>query len=80
MRAMRADGIPLGEQPLDLLRAEPALAQRRSRRSARSCVQRLGVLAVVADQPLGRAVIRELMLQFGQTATSPQSPHCTNAE
>ena len=57
MRAMRADGKSLGEQALDLLRAEPALLQRLAAAPRTRRAQRLLVQAVMADEPLGRAVI-----------------------
>src|SRR5439155_13838206 len=49
----------LGENALDLLRAEPALAQHHTAALTALRAQLLRVLAVMTHEPLGRAVIRE---------------------
>src|SRR5205814_10667164 len=48
----------LGHEPLDLLRAEAALPQQASLAPGAFHSRRFRVLAVVADQPLRRAMIR----------------------
>ena len=49
----------VGEKPLDLLRAEPPLAEDEPAAPGALQANGLGVLAVVADQSLGRAMIRQ---------------------
>ena len=68
----------LGQQSLDLLRAEAAPAQRRpadtARQTACGC---LVMLAVVADQPLGRAMIgqRDGAVRAGRDVTARLALH-----
>jgi hypothetical protein len=70
VRPLRAGGVhvhardarrrpAIGEQPLHLLRSHAPLLERAPRAPCAPLARRLVVLAVVADEPLGRAVIGE---------------------
>src|SRR3569832_327051 len=49
----------VGQQPLHLLRPQPALAHHRAAALRTGTGHLLGVLAIVTDEALGHAVIRE---------------------
>ena len=62
---------PVGQQPLDLLCAEPALPHHRARTARTGARQLLGVPAIVTDEPFRRSMIGEADRAVGARRDEP---------